>query len=91
MKNHLTIKLIPPLRTQFDMARMEQVYHDRLLDLYERNMDALEREYRAQNSNPISRWKTFNKIAMIEATIDLLPYERKQMIAEVLVEPISKI
>jgi hypothetical protein len=86
----LIVKLVPPLRSQFEMARIDNVYRERLFDLYERNLTPLMAEYNAHciardagREPVISRWKTFNTIAMIEATIDLLPHERKQMIAEI--------
>ena len=89
----LVVKLLPPIRRQFEMVTMEKVYHDRLLDLYERKMDMLEDERNAHcnavkeaREPRISRWKTFNAISLIEATRDLLPHERHQIIAEVWIE-----
>jgi hypothetical protein len=86
----LVVKLFPPIRVAFDMAAMEQKYADRLTGLYEGNLDWMEREYlehcklKAMFNEPkVSRWKTFNAIAKIEATRDLLPSERPKIWAEV--------
>ena len=76
--------LTPPLRLPFEMAAMERVYTERLIDLFGSEAKALQAHDEWQkNHPPIHHWTTYNAIAMMEATKDLLPSERKLMIARV--------
>lgn len=77
-------KLYPPLRDQFTMAAMEQKHTSRLLELFGSEAKALQAHNEwAATRPPIHHWTTYNTIAMMEATIDLLPSERKLMVAKV--------
>lgn len=77
-------KLYPPLRDQFTMANMERTYTSRLLELFGSEAKALQAHNEwAATHPPIHHWTTYNTIAMMEATCDLLPSERKLMVAKV--------
>lgn len=77
-------KLYPPLRDQFTMSAMEQKYTSRLLELFGSEVNALQAHNEwATHHPPIHHWTTYNTIAMIDATVDLLPSERKLMVAKV--------
>ena len=77
-------KLYPPLRDQFAMAAMEQKYTSRLLELFGSDAKALQAHNEWVIAHPpIHHWTTYNAIAMIDATVDLLPSERKLMVAKV--------
>ena len=81
----MKIKLYPPLREQFTMAAMEQRYTSRLLELFGSEAKALQAHNEwATTHPPIHHWTTYNTIAMIDATVDLLPSERKLMVAKVI-------
>jgi len=77
----LITRILPPMHGHFDAARIESIYHDRLQELYERNDAMMEIEYKAHcdaaKEPPISRWKTFNAIARIEALRDVKPAQRQ--------------
>jgi hypothetical protein len=87
----LTIKIFPrTILPEFTLAVMEGKYAERLSSLYEGKLDVMEREQKEFNNlkahfnePKICRWKTFNTIAMMEATRDLLPSERNKYWAEV--------
>lgn len=77
-------KLYPPLRDQFTMANMERTYTSRLLELFGSEAKALQAHNEWVIAHPpIHHWTTYNTIAMIEATVDLLLSERKLMVAKV--------
>lgn len=84
----IKIKLTPPLRDKFDMARREKVYHDRLIELFH-GSETLAKQAHDEwviHHPPIHHWRTWNMIAMTEATCDLLPSERQLMHAQVIFE-----
>lgn len=85
----MTVKLYPPLRQQFDMARREQVYKTRLLELFNGSVKEAREAHDAWvlHRPPIHHWVTWNTIAMMESVCDMLPSERQQMVAEVKFTP----
>lgn len=76
--------LLPPIRLAFEMAAMEQKYTSRLMELFGSEAKAKQaHDEWVIHHPPIHHWTTYNTIAMIEATADLLPSERKLMFAKV--------
>lgn len=84
----MKIKLYPPIRNAFDMARREEVYRDRLLSLFNNSSDEAREAHDEwiKHHPPLHHWVTWNSIAMMEATCDLLPSERQLMHAQVVFE-----
>lgn len=81
----MQVKLLPPLRSEWEMAAMEESYLSRLTELFGSSANARQShdEWHKLHHPVIHHWTTYNMIAMQETTKELLPSERKLMIARV--------
>lgn len=74
----LKVQWINATRLGEERAKVERIYEERLLDLFE----TPEKAYAAKESwhrsyePPIHHWTTYNRICQIEATTPLTPCER---------------
>lgn len=74
----LRVTMTPPIRNEFDRARVCQTYADRLISLFGDAAKCQRAELDWQRHKPpIHHFNTFCTIARIEALIDFLPSERQ--------------